>query len=215
MFKTGNNFIDFTSAIVAFLPLLPVIIILFRRVYQKDVLNYLMILCLINFSQNLVVLVSSTKYLNPVSIQNIFSLLEFVVIIQILKSTTKGLIKEIVNILTIAILSSIITYYLLKGSDQKKIIFDILGNGFIISLTFYCLVIIIRNDNLKIFYSPLFWVSTGLLFYFTMNTLLNIIDNCCLQLRPSITNDKVLILNIASFAQYLFYTLAALFYRKN
>ena len=215
MFKTGNNFIDFTSAIVAFLPLLPVIIILFRKIYQKDVLNYLMILCLMNFSENLIVLVSSTKYLNPLSIQNIFSLLELVVIIQILKSTTKGLMKEIVNILTIAILSSIITYYLLKGSDQKKIALDILGNGFIISLTLYSLVIIIRNDNLKIFYSPLFWVSTGILFYFTMNILLNIIDSCCLQLRPSITNDKVLILNVASLARYFFYTLATLCYRKN
>ena len=85
MFKTGNTFIDFFSQVAIFFPLLPVIVIFFRGIYQKEVLNYLMILCLINFTQDLALQTLQVKYINQASIRHIFSLLEFVIIIQIFK----------------------------------------------------------------------------------------------------------------------------------
>jgi hypothetical protein len=214
MLKTGNIFIDFFSQVVIFFPLLPVIIIFLRRIYQKEVLNYLMILCLLNFSRDLAVQTLQIKYINQGSIRNIFSLLEFVIVIQIFKSILKEKSKEIVNIFTIAILSAIITYYLVKGSDQKKILLDVFQNSFIIMLTAYSLVMIVQYENLRIFYSALFWIATGTLFYFVIAMLLDIIDDCCPQLQHPITTDKMLLLNIASLVRYFFYTLATLLYSK-
>jgi len=214
MFKTGNIFIDSFSQVIVFFPLLPVIIIFLRRIYQKDVLSFLMILCLLNFSQELVLQTLRIKYINQASIRHIFSLLEFVIIIQIFKSLLNGKSKEIINILVIAFLSAIVTYYLIKGSDQKKILPDILQNGFLILFVAYSLVNIVRQENLRIFYSVFFWIATGTLFYFVIAILLDIIDACCPQFNHPITTDKMLLLNIANLARYFFYTLATLLYNN-
>jgi len=215
MLKTGNIFIDFFSQVVIFFPLLPVVVIFLRGIYHKEVLNYLMILCLLNFSQDLALQTLQIKYINQASIRHIFSLLEFVIIIQVFKSILKGRPKEIVNIVTIGLLSAIVTYYLVEGSDQKKILLDILQNSFIIIITAYSLVNIVQYENLRIFYSALFWIATGTFFYFVIVMLLDIIDGCCPQLHHPITTDKMLLLNIASLARYFFYTLATLFYIKS
>ncbi len=215
MFKTGNIFVDLFSQVVIFFPLLPVIIVLVRRIYQKEVLTFLLILCLLNFSQDLTLLILQSADIKQSSVKNIFSLLGFVVIIQIFKPVLKSRQKEIVNILTIAILSAMVTYYIVKGPDQKITVLDIMQNGLVVFLTAYCLVGIVRHDNLRIFYSPIFWVATGTLFYFVINMLFNIIDTCCLQLKQSVVTDKTLLLNIANVARYFFYTLAALLYDED
>jgi len=215
MLKTGNIIIDFFSQVAIFFPLLPVLMIFLRGIYQKEAFNYLMILCLLNFSQDIALQTLEVKYIDQSSIRHIFSLLEFIVIIQIFKSVLQGKFKEMVNIFTIALLSAIITYYLIKGSGQKKVLLDVLKYIFIIMLTAYSLVIIVQHENLRIFYSALFWIATGTLFYFVIALLLDVIDECCPQLQNPIASDKMLLLNIASMARYFFYTLATILYKKS
>jgi hypothetical protein len=212
MLKTGNILVDLFSQIIIFFPLLPVIIILLRGVYQKDVLTFLLIICLLNFSQNLALIALSTDYINEDSLRNIFSLLEFPVIVQVFRPAIQNKLREPVDIIMIAILSSLVTYYFLKGADQKVILLDLLKNGFVILLTSYCLVNVVRNENLQIFYSPLFWVATGTLFYFVIAFLMYVLDDY--HLHPSIIADKLLLLNTASVARYFFYALAGLLYKK-
>ena len=212
MLKTGNILVDLFSQIIIFFPLLPVIIILLRGVYQKDVLTFLLIICLLNFSQNLALIALSTDYINENSLRNIFSLLEFPVIVQVFRPAIQNKLREPVDIIMIAILSSLVTYYFLKGADQKVILLDLLKNGFVILLTSYCLVNVVRNENLQIFYSPLFWVATGTLFYFVIAFLMYVLDDY--HLHPSIIADKLLLLNTASVARYFFYALAGLLYKK-
>ncbi|HTQ66350.1 MAG TPA: hypothetical protein VMI12_16270 [Puia sp.] len=213
MLRTGNILVDFFSQIIIFFPLIPVIIILFRGLYQKDALTFLLIICLLNFSQNLTLAILSTDYVNEASIRNIFSLLEFILIVQIFKPAVRKRFKEPVDIIMIAILSSLITYYFLKGADQKVIFLDLLKNGFVILLISYCLVNVVKTENLQIFYSPLFWVATGTLFCFVTAILVYIVDDY--HLHPSIMADKLLLLNIASVARYFFYALAGLLYNKS
>jgi len=214
MLKTGNTIIDFFSQVVIFFPLLPVVVIFLRGIHQKETLNYLIILCLLNFSQDIALQTLQVKYVNQSSIRHIFSLLEFIVIIQIFKLSAKGKFKEMINIFTIAILSAIVTYYLIKGSDQKKVLLDVLKNLFIIMLTTYSLVAIVQQENLRIFYAPIFWIAIGTLFYFVTALLVDTIDECCPQLHNPIATDKMLLLNVASLARYFFYTLATLLYAK-
>jgi len=99
MLKTGNIIIDFFSQVAIFFPLLPVLMIFLRGIYQKEAFNYLMILCLLNFSQDIALQTLEVKYIDQSSIRHIFSLLEFIVIIQIFKSVLQGKFKEMVNIL--------------------------------------------------------------------------------------------------------------------
>jgi len=213
MLRTGNILVDFSSLIIVFFPLLPVTIILFRGIYQKDALTFLLVICLLNFSQNIALVTLSAEYVNETSLRNIFSLLEFLLLVLIFKPVVHYKLKEPVDILMIAILSSLITYYFLKGADQKVIFLDLLKNGFVILLTSYCLMNVVRNENLQVFYSPLFWIATGTLFYFVMVILVYIIDDY--HLHPSIMADKLLLLNMASVARYFFYALAGLLYNKS
>ena len=214
MLKTGNIFIDYFSQIIIFFPLLPVIIVLLRKIYQEDILNFLMLLCLLNFCQDIVLLTLQATYFNRFSLHNIFSVFEFIIILRIFKSVLKGKPKEIINIITIAFLSAIVTYFFVRGAGQKIILFDLIQNAFIIFLTAYCLVKIVRNTYLQVFYSPLFWIATGTLFYFVIDIIMNIMDGCCLQLPYSAIMDKTLLLNIANLARYFFYILAAFLYGK-
>ncbi|MBS1599597.1 MAG: hypothetical protein JST75_15335 [Bacteroidetes bacterium] len=215
MLKTGNIFIDFFSQVVIFFPLLPVIIIFFRGVYQKESLIYLVILCLINFTQDMALQTLQIKDITQFSIRHIFSLLEFIVIVQIFKSILQGNLKELVNILAVAILSAVITYYLVKGANEKKNLIELLKDGFIIMLATYSLVRIVYQENLRIFYSAFFWIATGTLFYFVTVLLLDIIEACCPDLKNPFAADKMLLLNIAGVARYFFYTLATLVNNRN
>jgi len=208
MLKTGNTIIDFFSQVNVFFPLLPVIIIFFRGIYQKESLNYLVILCLLNFCQDIAMQTLHVKYVNQSSIRNIFSLLELIVIVQIFKTILQDRFREMINIMTIALLSAMVTYFLVKGADQKNPVLEILRNGFIVILLGYCLVAIVKSENLRIFYSPVFWIATGTLFYFVIVLLLDFVEKCCPELQNPIATDKMLLLNIASAIRYFFYTLA-------
>ena len=101
-----------------------------------------------------------------------------------------------------------VTYFLVKGADQKNPVLEILRNGFIVILLGYCLVAIVKSENLRIFYSPVFWIATGTLFYFVIALLLDFVEKCCPELQNPIATDKMLLLNIASAIRYFFYTLA-------
>jgi len=210
--KTGNNFIDFFSQVVIFFPLLPVFIIFFRRIYQKEALNYLVILCMLNFSQDITLQTLQIKYNGQLSIRHIFSLLEFIVIVQLFKTTVDGRLKEMINIFTIAIVSAMATYYLVKGAGEQRILLDILKNFSLVMLTAYTLVTIVHQENLRIFYSAIFWIATGTLFYFVIALLLDVLEVYRPHVQNSIISDKMLLLNIASLARYFFYTLATLLY---
>jgi hypothetical protein len=215
MFKTGNIFIDTFSQGMVFIPLLPVIIILIRSIYQKDVLTFLMILCLLNFIGSLILWIPRANKLSLIPIQNIFSLLELLVLLQILKAALRGRPREYLKIFLIALLSASVTYYSLQGMDRTSMFIASLQDGIILVITATSLLHLIRNNHLYIFHSPLFWIAVGTLFYFVMTALLDVAGRNFMQLPSSSTTDKVILLNIASLIRYFFYTLAVLFYHSS
>ena len=214
MFKTGNIFIDAFTQIIIFLPLLPVIMIFLRKIYSNDVLNFLMILCLLNFIEGLIFSISHTLNINEVSIQNIFSLPELIILIQIFKSTIPRKSREVLYILLIAFISAVITYYFIKGTGERRAELSDVQDGIIIVITIAGLLNLVRNNYLHIFKSPLFWIAAGTLFYFIIAVLLEVVDKCCLQPGQLPGGDNMILLNIASIVRYLFYTLASLFYNN-
>jgi len=214
MFKTGVPFIDLFSLVVVFLPLLPVIIILARKIYQLDVLNFLMILCLINFISGLNLQLLPVTHTGRLGAAHVFSLLELVILTQLFKSGLTRKYRELIDILTIAFLSAVITYYLLKGVDQHPVLLEETINGWIILSAALSLLQIVHRNYLRIFNSPLFWIATGTLFYFVIAMLLELITATRLSLPQSITTEKTVLLNIAATTRYLFYTLAAWIYNR-
>jgi hypothetical protein len=212
MFKTGNPLIDAFSRAIVFLPLLPVLIILFRRIYREDALNFLMILCLLNFIPGFTLQLLQVPDPSQVFIQHIFSLLELLLLIQIFKPVLPDRIRDLINIFSIAFVSAVITFYLIKGADRQKLVPEALQSALIIVLALLGLRNIVKNDNLRVFHSPGFWIATGSLFYFVIVFLLAFVHWCCYPLNRSAGTDKTILLDVASLARYFFYTLAVVFY---
>ena len=215
MFKTGNIIIDIFSQGIVFVPLLPVIIILIRSIYQKDVLTFLMILCLLNFIGGLILWMPKPNKVGLISVQNIFSLFEVLVLLQIFKSALRGKPAEFLKIFLIAIVSSIVTYYSLQGMDRTSMLITSLQDGIILLISALSLMHLVRNNHLYIFHSPLFWISVGTLFYFVMTALVDVAGRNYMQLPSTHTTENIILLNIASLIRYFFYTLAVVFYHSS
>lgn len=212
MFKTGNPLIDAFSRAIIFLPLLPVLIILFRRIYREDALNYLMVLCLLNFIPGFTLQLLQVTDTSRIFILHIFSLLELLLLIQVFKPVFPDKGRDFIKIFTIAFLSAMITFYLVKGPGTQKLMPEGLLSLFIVVLASLALGNIIRNDNLRVFGSPAFWIATGSLFYFVTAFLMAFVHWCCLPANRSAMADKTVLLDVAGLARYFFYTLAAVFY---
>jgi hypothetical protein len=213
--QTGNSFIDTFTEVCIFLPLLPVSIIFFRRAYHNEVLNFLMILCLLNFIKGIVLLIPGLIIINQITINNIFALPELIILILIFRSLFSGKIKNILTLFLVAFLSSVVTYYLLNGIVQKREVIEVLEDLVILIFSVIGSYELISNNDIHIFKLPLSWIAIGTIFYFFISVLLKILNAPSPQLNHVANADTQIILNIAGFARYLFYILAVWFYQPS
>jgi hypothetical protein len=211
MFKTGNVSVDFFSQVTVFIPLLPVVIILLRGTYRKDILTFLLILCLTNCIGSLLPRISKATNGPQIAIQHLFSFIEFIILTQIFKPEISGRLRKFLDILLIAFISSALTYYLLEGVDQNGVGISRIQDLIIIIISLINLFKLIRNSDLDIFSLPLFWISVGTLFYFVVANIMEA-AGCCSVLSISTITDKILLLNIANLIRYFFYALAGICY---
>jgi hypothetical protein len=211
MLKTGNSAIDFFSQAIVFIPLLPVIIILLRGTHQKDVLTFLLILCLVNCLGSFLPKIAKATQSILVATQHLFALVELLILIQMLKSLLFGNLRKAFNIFLISFLSSSITYYLLEGADQNNPGISSFQDAVIILIGILSLVKLIRKNDLYLFKLPIFWIAVGTVFYFVIAEILEA-AGCCSVQPISTLADKILLLNIANLIRYFFYTLAGLSY---
>ena len=214
MFKTGNHLVESISLVSVFLPLIPVFTILLRKIYQRDVLNYLMILCLLNFLGSLNLQLLQMTSVSRLTAVRVFSFLEMVILIQIFKAGLRRKIRELLDVFTVAFLSVTLTYYYLEGAVPRPDLLEFIQNLIIIVLSSVSLVWLVRGNYLQILYSPLFWIGAGTLFYFVIALLLDLIGNSGRPFQPSAQADRMYVLTIAAFARYFFYFLAAWIYNQ-
>jgi hypothetical protein len=211
--QTGNSFIDTFAMACIFLPLFPAIIIFLKRIYHNDALNFLMILCLLNFIKNILLFIPGLVIVNQITIINIFALPELLILILIFRSLFFGKIKNILTIFLVAFLSSLITYYLLNGIIQKREAMEVLQELVILIVSIVALFELINNNDIHIFKLPLSWIAAGTIFYFSISVLIKVLDTSSAQVNYVANADTQIILDIACFARYILYLLAALFYK--
>jgi hypothetical protein len=209
--KTGNLFIDSFSTIIVFLPLLPVAIVLMRKIFRDYLLNLLVLLCLLHFIQYFSQRLLSISDMSLYSLGHLFSFLETIVYIQIFRPFFTGRSREMLNFLIIALLSSLITYYLLNGTDHRRSLLMGLQYGLILALIGFCLPRLLQDDDLQIFKSAFFWIAAGTMFYLVVVILVELADHLGGSMHNRVANaaDKAILLDIANVIRYLFYVLAA------
>ncbi len=212
MFKTTDTFLDIFSQLLVFLPLIPVIFILWKRLYRQDNLNFLMILCLLQFIQHLSLRLDAFPIEAVPAISNLFLLLESVIYFLLFRNHFAGMAREVLLYFAIAFFSSLITYYLVAGLNQERLSMQLIQFGLIACMISYCLAGLIKRDNPRILQFPIFWIAAGTLFYILILALTAITEKIFHQeygrhgLGAGI--QKIIIVDMADLARYTFYTIA-------
>jgi hypothetical protein len=213
MFKTGNTSADYFLSAVTFLPLLPVILIFFRKGYVREQLLFLLIVCLLNFIGGLIREEGLLEASKQSILNNLFSLLELIAITQLFRPVLDARAKDLFSIFMVSYLSMLLTYFSVKGWAVSSIGLDTLQDGIIIGVILLSLPPLVRSMALYIFEFPLFWIAAGTLFYFLIFILLEWVDGRYLSPTGSPDPEKMVFLAIAAFIRYVFYSLAILFCR--
>jgi len=213
MLKTGNTFIDYLLVAIRFLPLLPVLLIFFKKLYLKEPLNFLLILCLLDFVAGLIRQSAILNAGHQSVVNNVFFILEWILLSQLFKATLSGKIREQLNIFLIIVLSILFTFYSLRGWDFNSPLLNTLQGCLILAVVFLSLPPLVRNSGLHVFGSPLLWIAGGCLFYYPIFILLEWLGTGWLPLCQCPADmEKLAMLSIAGFVRYVLYTMAVLFY---
>lgn len=215
MLKTGNILLDLLSIVSTFSPLWPAAIIFLKKQYQQETLNFLMILCLLNFLRGFQLAFLPLEETAEQMMLNAFSLIELSLMLLLFKTSLPLKTDRNVHIVLIIFFSFIITAYLFNGLKQKNILLTWGGEMAILFLSFLCLAKLISEESIYIFNKPIFWIAVGSLFYFFPTMIVQIIGWYYQEVPPSNHAEKKALLDIAGLARYFFYALAALYFNRH
>jgi hypothetical protein len=211
MLKTGNVFFDYCLAVAGFLPLLPALLILVKKTYLKEPMNFLLIICLLNFLSGWVRRAGFPDAAGQPVIHNIFALLEMVFLALLFRPGLGTKMKNAVNVFLIAFLSAIFTYFSLRGWGSCNVAIDSIEAFIIVGILLLSLPPLIRSTPVYVLQTPQIWIAGGTVFYFFTLILLEWVGGSCFLpvSRPPDT-EKMILLAIAEIIRYLLYTGAVL-----
>jgi hypothetical protein len=206
--RTHEPFFDYLLIAVSFFPLLPVIFIFLKKAYLKEQLNFLMIVCLLNFMEAMLFRFAFLSPDNQHMLKNIFSLLELVLLALLFQPLLSRKTRDLLTIFLVAFLSVALTYFSVKGWELPGREFEMIESCAIITVILLGMPALIRVCNLYIFQSSLFWIGGGSLFYFLIFLLLETVG------APRDTGQWQF-LAIAGAVRYLLYLLAVLVAKRD
>jgi hypothetical protein len=214
MDSTGTQFANTFFLIIMLLPLAPVLLVFLSGKYDAEPLNFLVLVCLLDLMKGLSDRLSILNTDNQHVIINIVSLLEWVALIQLFKTSMSPFVRRGLNIFLVAFLSSLLTYFFLEGWERHSPVLDTLEGGVMIGVIIVSILPLIRHRMLQIFRSPLFWIAGGTLFYLLLFILVEWAGPCCQPGTDMPTAENSILLSIAGLIRYGLYFQAVLVCRR-
>lgn len=182
--------------VITFLPLITAALIFGRKLYLQEPLNFLLIICLLDFLRGIVELTYAL-----VEADNILSLILLLLLVQCFRGSLVSRSRYVLDLLLSAVVAVVLTWWSLKGWSSVYPVTDMLLNGFAGVVILVSLPGVIRTSSLQLLRSPLFWIGGGALFYILLNLLLT-------GLAPD--PDKKVFLLLAGGVRNLLFLIAAL-----
>lgn len=105
----------------------------------------------------------------------------------------------------IAFVSVAITTYVLHGTETHSFILSMTAAVILLSAAVIALLQLIREKQLFIFQSPLFWVAGGSICYFSMFLLTGFVGKGTLALQQ----EKMILLSVINDIRLIFFIVAA------
>jgi hypothetical protein len=209
MVKTGISIPEVFSIMAILLPVIPILIIFIRRTWQQDIMIFLGAICLLSFLQHLMIYIPRLIPANNNSINSVFGLGEFAVLLYLFKMIiTTGWLREIMNTILIAFLSVAITAYVLRGTETHSFALAIAAAFILLVAAVIALLQLIRDKQLFIFQSPVFWIAGGNICYFSMFILTGFVGA---QGKGTLAlqQEKMILLSVINGIRFIFFIVAA------
>lgn len=209
MVQTGAITIPYWLTILALLlPLIPAFIIFFRRAFDQESLNYLAILCLLLFIDQLIFHIPQIASIGAEKVQPAFRLGEFVVLFWLYRSTMqKNWLRELLSYFLVGFASVVITIFANRGIDAFRTNLDMAESVVMVLLSILVLLQLIRIQYIFIFQSSLFWIAGGSLCFYLMSLIIEIMSRNSMFIRQE-QESEILLLGF-SIVRLIFYIIAA------
>ena len=177
MVKTGT-IQDIFNIIAMLASLAPAMVVLFRRAWQSDVLNFLMVFSLLSFMHLLLTGLLPVTQPGYAFTHAAFSLGEFILLLFLLRPNSRlKWMRDLFYIFSIAFLSVIITVYALMGANTSAGTVQVLQNLIILAAAIYGILQLLKTEQVFIFQQPLFWIIIGAIAFSCMELLLSVIPS--------------------------------------
>jgi len=188
------------------MPLVLVLIILFKQTYVQKIFFVLAAVCLVSFASHFNVFgIPGSDKLQP-----FFILLQSLGLIYLFRSVVySSLIKQSFTVLLISFTSIVATIYLLKEIAPFRNKIEFAQNIILFSVALLTLIELIRKQDVFIFQSSAFWITTGCLIYYSMFIMIQItvaLDHS--SSKEKVEAEKNILLLIIELVRYIFYFVA-------
>ena len=210
MEKTGIGLLEILALVAILLPLIPVFIIFISRSYKQDTIALLMVLCLVSFIQNLILYIPRFVPLDILFIRASFQVINFIILGILMHTVIEGRsLKEALKILLVALVSVIVTIYSTGGIAHHHANIELVQALVMVLITLVALFQIIRNHDIFIFHSPLFWIAGGTFFYYSMFLLTQSIPEYKAAIQNTPEHQRKILLLVITLVQFIFYIVAS------
>lgn len=196
--------------VIILLPLVPILLVFIKGKYDLPPMHYLVTLCLLDIINGLCDQSAVPAGQNREPSHNLLALLQLVATVQLFKTTLTRSARITLNILLVAFLSSVLTWYSVLGWGQRNRIVESMINVISLTATFLGLVPLIKNQLLQIFSSPLFFIGAGIVFHTLISLLVEWVGSCCSSGLAAPQPEGTIMLSISAVVKYILYTQAVL-----
>lgn len=197
------------SLLAIILPVVPIVIIFIRRTWQQDIMIFLGAICLLAFMQHLMLYIPKLVPVNTTFINSIFGLGEFALLLYLFKLViTPPWIREMIHTVLTAFASVAITIFALSGTETHSFALALTAAFIVLLVAVVALLQLIRDKQLFIFQSPMFWIAGGNICYFSMFILTGFVGGEGIG-TSALQQEKMILLSVINDIRFVFFIVAA------
>ena len=207
MVKTGSLIVTVLSVLATLAPLLPVIVLFVWHVDHSPVLLRLRILCAFTFLHHLYD-ISGLSAGHAQFVQTLFGLTAFAILYNLfMQAHLPQRVYQLLMHVLVSYLSVIITIYAILGTAAYPRTIPALHAGVLLVFAVIILVTLIRNGNIVLVREPLFWIAGGVLCFYGMQLLLELVTQLTGTASPGTEAEKWIVYRLADTGQFVLYTI--------
>lgn len=210
MVKTGNSILELFSIVAIVLPLLPLFLILLKRLYQHPPLQLLGLVCLFGVAEYLLYR-TGTNIINSRITTELFRSADCTFLLLLFRiSALSKRMAEIFNFLLISSVSVVIAIYSTNGIEKIAFPVSYLQSILLILSSVLLLIQMVNTRTDLLFDLPLFWICAATFFYYSMYLLIEKITIPGVHPLQNTASDKQLLSHLAHFMRYILYIIATI-----